>query len=142
MGRRIVTGAPVAARHAGGAPAPTADGYLSRLAKYIPAEIVGLYLFVTGVIPQTGSEPNWLALWVVFAACLVLTFVYMWHMTRQEGGKPLWPQIVLATIAFPIWVFAIGGPFKAFAWYESWIASIILAFATVVFGMIRPASGS
>jgi hypothetical protein len=140
MGRRIVTGDRAAVAHGSGVPAPPADGYLSRLAKYIPAEVVGLYLFVTGVIPQNAGEAA--AQWVVFAACCVLTVVYMWYVTRREGGKPLWLQVVLATVAFPIWVFAIGGPFKMLAWYQPWIASVVLAFATVVFGMVKPAPGS
>jgi drug/metabolite transporter (DMT)-like permease len=142
MGRRIITGVRVAAGQSSGGPAPTTDDYLSRLAKYIPAEIVGLYLFVTGVIPQTGGKSNPTAQWVVFAVCCVLTFVYMWHVTRKEGGKPLWWQIILATIAFPVWVFAIGGPFKDLPWYESWIAALVLGFTTVVFGMVRPAPGT
>jgi len=143
MGRRIVTGAPVSARPSGSAPVPTTDGYLSRLAKYIPAEIVGLYLFMTGVIPQTSGQSNATAHWIVFAACCGLTFVYMWHVTRKEGsGKPLWSQVILATIAFPVWVFAIGGPFKAYAWYQSWIAALVLGCVTIAFGMIQPAPGS
>ncbi len=142
MGRRIVTGATPPAGPSGGAPAPTTDDYLSRLAKYIPAEIVGLFLFVTGVIPETPGPSNTTAQWVVFAVCCVLTFVYMWHATRREGGKALWPQVILATIAFPVWVFAIGGPFKGFAWYQSWIAALALGFTTVVFGMFEPAAGS
>jgi len=142
MGRRIVTGTEAASRSGGGATVPTADGYLSRLAKYIPAEIVGLYLFVTGVIPPTGGRSSVVAQWVLFGVCCVLTFVYMWHVTRKEGGKPLWWQVILATVAFPIWVFAIGGPFRTFAWYQSWIASTVLAVATVVFGMVRPEAGT
>jgi hypothetical protein len=135
MGRRIVAEAVQQT-------APTADDYLSRLAKYIPVEIVGLYLFAAGVIPRTSGSADTTALWVVFVACLVFTPIYMWIVTRREGGKPLWPQVILATIAFPIWVLAMGGPFEGLSWYRSYIFAIVLAFATVVFGLVQPKPGT
>jgi len=142
MGRRIFTGVPEGQAMAAGGLAPTTDGYLDRLAKYIPAEIVGLYLFAAGVIPQTGGGRPVTALWIVFGVCFALTPAYMYVVTRREGhGKALWLQVVLATIAFPVWVFAIGGPFLSVAWYQSWIASIVLAFVTFGFGAFVPAPG-
>lgn len=58
MSRRIATGgsggAGAAPMH--GAPsAPPADDYLGRLLKYIPAEIVGLYLATAGMLPTSAE---------------------------------------------------------------------------------------
>jgi hypothetical protein len=140
MSRRIGTG--TAQVSIAEAPPPTKDEYLGRLIKYIPTEIVGLYLFLAGIIPSKTSGPDYDSLWVVFWICLVLTFVYMWRATRSPGGKPLWIQVVIATIAFPIWVAAIGGPFVTLSWYKGYFASALLAIATVVFGWIEPKAGS
>jgi hypothetical protein len=87
-------------------------------------------------LPRCGAE------WVVFTLNALLVPFYFWFVTTRGNEKPLIPQIVLASIAFPVWVFAIGGPFKCLHWYESWIAAITLAFTTVGMGFIRPKSGS
>jgi len=119
------------------------EDYLGRLSKYIPAEIVGLYLTTAGIIPknQDGS-PKCLAMWIVFMINFALVPIYFYFATSRGAKKPLWPQIILASIAFPVWVFAIGGPFRCLTWYEGWIASLTLAFVTVVMGFYRPRPGS
>lgn len=152
MSRRIDTGE---SDSSGGAKAPAGQGrplllgkkggedYLGRLAKYIPAEIVGLYLATSGMVPPaTTGEPRWRALWVVFLLNFALVPTYFFFVTTRGMRRPLWSQIILGSIAFPVWVFAIGGPFKYFSWYENWIASITLAFMTVAFGFYRPRPGS
>jgi hypothetical protein len=53
-------------------------------------------------------------------------------------------QILLASVAFPIWVFAIGGPpVTSWNWFSNhqYIASIVLIFVTVVFGWLEPPPG-
>jgi hypothetical protein len=143
MSRRIESGI-AAATAAGPAPAaPRVDDYLGRLLKYIPAEIVGFYLVAAGLISPQPGTPNITGLWVVFALGFVLCVLYFWIATsRDEGKRPLWSQVILATIAYPVWVFAIGGPFVSFSWYRSSVASIVLVFATVLFGMYKPEPGS
>jgi hypothetical protein len=151
MSRRVGTGAAVAGSPvtrvtvaAASAPADTGvDDYLGRLLKYIPAEIVGFYLVAAGLISPKPDTPNVAGLWVVFALGFVLCVLYFWIATsRDEGKRPLWSQIVLATIAYPVWVFAVGGPFVSFSWYRSSVASVVLVFVTVLFGMYRPESGT
>jgi hypothetical protein len=119
------------------------EDYLGRLVKYIPAEIVGLYIATSAMVPQAqDGNLNCRALWIVFVLNLILVPIYLWFATTRGGHTPLWPQVFLSTLAFPVWVFAIGGPFKCLGWYQGWIASIILAFVTVVFAMYRPKPGS
>ena len=144
MSRRVQTGAAPMR----GAPGPSqvpkqenADDYLSRLLKYIPAEIVGLYLAVRGIVPVAATD----VLWYVAVASWILVPLYFWKVTTIDDKRPLIIQIVLATIAFPIWVFAIGGqPVESLHGYpgHEYLASIILIFATVLFGWIAPQPGS
>ena len=148
MARRIETGAPPTATRQKGAD-QTADGgkddYLGRLVKYIPAEIVGLYVAAAGFVPKMDNLPD-PRIWWVFLACAVATPIYLLFATRDkdQGKGPLWLQVVLATIAFPVWVFALGGPFTLLAWYAAnqWVASLVLVFVTFIFGMIEPSPGS
>lgn len=147
MSRRIQTGLskPAIAGAAGpaapGAGSSQEDDYFARLAKYIPSEILALYLAMSAAVPQNHAT----ALWIVFALNLLLVPIYMWIVTSRDPGKgPLVIQVVLATIAFPVWVFAMGPPFSLFSWYLDWkwLATILLMFSTVVFGLIRPAPGT
>jgi hypothetical protein len=146
VSRRIETGSPVSdelspdALRLGG---DGAEDYLGRLAKYIPAEIVGLYLATSGTVPPgADGKPRYSILWIVFAINFLLVPLYFWFATSRGENKPLWSQVILATIAFPVWVFAIGGPFTSFPWYESWIGSIILTFVTFAVGVYKPRPGS
>jgi hypothetical protein len=54
---------------------------------------------------------HWTALWVITVLATACVPIYMYFAT-QERGKPLWSQILVSSVAFPIWVFAIGGPFS------------------------------
>src|SRR5438105_11644670 len=119
------------------------DDYLGRVAKYIPIEIVGLYVATSGLIPTNANcTPHCYAMWIVFGINSALVPLYFLFATTRDNKKPLWIQILLASIAFPVWVFALGGPFKCLAWYENWIASITLAVVTVAIGFYRPTPGS
>src|SRR2546430_1233952 len=92
-------------RTAAPAPVISPDDFLGRLVKYIPAELVGLYVAARGVIPKT-AEPS--VYWAVAGVTWLFVPVYFWFVTTRNKQKPLKTQILLATIAFPIWVFAIG----------------------------------
>lgn len=137
MSRRIQTGSKAGTLAPGG---QSQDDYLGRLAGYIPTEIVGLYLAASGVIPKANEQE--VVLWIVFAACWILTPIYLWYATNDPKKGPLVLQIMLASIAFPVWVFAIGGPFELQSWYKAYIASILLFFVTFIIGFIKPKPGS
>jgi len=154
MSRRISTGAPdsrelgfgpgtPAAPLQSGAAAPKED-YMGRLLKYIPAEIVGLYLAAKGIVIGSGASDTDTILWFTAALSWILVPIYLWVATSQDGEKPLLLQIFLGTIAFPIWIFAIGGPPLTMDWYahNQYIGSLLLIFATFVFGLIKPKPGA
>ena len=121
------------------APAADADGYIDRLVKYIPTEIIALYLGATNVVPVKDPS-HWMALWIITGLCIVCTPIYMYAATKKAGEPTLWSQITISSMAFPVWVFAIGGPFRAFPWYDEkqWIAAIVITFATFLAGIYKP----
>ena len=50
-------------------------------------------------------------------------------------------QMIVSTLSFVVWVYALGGPFYAIAFIEAntWIGSIVLAFWSLISGLImRP----
>ena len=79
----------VAQQAAAPAPAaPTKEDYLGRLLKYIPAELVGLYLAARGVVPESTSDYD-KTLWVVAALTWILVPIYMYVVTTR-GGQHAW----------------------------------------------------
>ena len=149
MSRRIITAIPYETRGENLAnpdiklvPQPVPDDFLGRVIKYIPTEIVGLFIAVRGVIPATASPD---LLWFIAGVAWLLVPLYFWVVTKQGGEPPMLLQIVFATIAFPIWIFAMGGaPASSWPWYNahSYVASVVLIFVTVIFGWFEPKPGS
>ena len=113
------------------------DDYFSRLLKYIPAEVVALYVSAGGVVP--AEHPKRVTyLWAIFVFCAIATLVYMFVTARDEvTKKPIWKQIILATIAFPVWAYALGGPFATLPSYESFVGSLLLMGVTFLFGLVK-----
>lgn len=107
-------------------PINSSDDYMSRLLKNIPSEIVGVYIAASGI--PVAQNSTWI-LWVIFALCLVAT--PFWLIFKQQVRS--WPQIVLTSIAFVIWVMTLGGPFSSL-WPEvTMLGSILLILFTGIF---------
>lgn len=135
MSRRIVTTADQAV--AGGEPI---DGYLDRVIKYIPADIVAGWLFLDGVI-RSGDESRTGLLWVVFAVLIPLTAIWTLRRTAEPGKPTAWTQAAVATVAFVVWVFAIGGPFTGSDWYDSIYGAVAIVLFTLAIGAVTPREG-
>ena len=104
------------------------DGYLDRLLKMIPAEIVGAYLALSGILRSNESaDPVWW--WLIAVLGLALTPAYL----RMRGVRAV-VHLVLAGAAFVVWVYALGGPFEHFSWYEPFQGSILI----VTFSLVAP----
>jgi hypothetical protein len=119
--------------------AGTADTntYFDRVLKYIPADVVAAWIFISGVIATATAGPTETVLWIVFVIVTILTALWTWRQTEPELG-PATTQIVIATIAFVVWVFALGGPFQALPFYQPWIGSVVLVLFTLAVGAIEP----
>jgi hypothetical protein len=95
--------------------AGSGSDYLERVVKYIPSEVVGAYVVVSGLVPDPlkgGSDgwPTGVYLGIYFAL-VVLTPVYLGLLGGDVHKKGV--QIVIGTIAFVIWTYTIGGPLMA-----------------------------
>jgi hypothetical protein len=133
MGRQVVTESDVQrakrrAAQAGGVAGgrteiPNVDKYTDRLIKYIPAEVIAVYLAVENIFLTSGDESDVAGLsWVVFVILLVLTPLYLWRVQ----GVNRWQQLAISAVSFGVWVFSLGGPFVYVAWYKPLYASVLL----------------
>jgi hypothetical protein len=133
VSRRIVTTASQAAA-AGG---ETIDGYLDRVIKYIPADIVAGWLFLDGLL-RSGEDEMKELLWIVFLVLIPITAVWTYRRTEEPRKPPAWTQTGIATASFVVWVFAIGGPFATASWYDSIYGAIVIVIYTLAIGAVTP----
>ena len=116
----------------------TVDGYREKLLKYIPAEVIALYVSLDAIIRGAASagKPDMTAYWLLFVFCVVVTPLYLWRASKVE--KKL--QLLLSTIAFAVWVFALGGPFANLEWVTAHkvLAAMVLPLYTFTVGLIDP----
>jgi hypothetical protein len=110
------------------------DTYYDRLIKYIPADVVAGWITAKGIISSVSTATTEKVYWMCFAVGLIFTFFWTYKLTKVEGHKPAWIQILIATIAFVIWVLATGKPFNL----EPYIGSLILLGYTLGIGLIIP----
>src|SRR5919199_6941586 len=85
------------------------EGYLSKLIKYIPSEVIALYLTLDSILRSSDQvEPIYQRLyWGIFVFGLVATPLYQYRIQKLKN----WFHLLISTIAFAVWVIAIGGPF-------------------------------
>lgn len=121
-------------------PAPsTAEQYISKVIKYIPAPIIASYTAMTGLIAEDPSHIVLLS-WAVFGLCLVLAPLYVWFIpdSIQDNKDCSKRFCVLASIiAFSVWAFALGGPFAALAWYKPLYGSLALIATTLFMPLLE-----
>ncbi|GAB3877183.1 hypothetical protein GCM10028824_36670 [Hymenobacter segetis] len=100
------------------------DGYLQKLVKYIPIEIVTAYTATSSAV-QNKNGP---LLLVIYYFLLALTPLYTWFLTQEPNKpKPLF-QTIISPIAFSAWVFALEGPFDKVKehWNEPAMGTFVL----------------
>lgn len=104
-------------------PVSSINVFLTNLVKLIPAEIVALYAVIQTFVPATLTAHLFISV-----PLMVLTPLYMYF---AMGVKKV-DQIILTSVAYVIWVFALGGPFVFINGYEPWMAGVALALFTLV----------
>lgn len=140
------------------------DGYLQRIAKYIPAEILAFFVFVNSILSDSidkimaNSSPEsyrvllnqaldaahmaginvWLISWFMVVLGMLMTPVYLFSQRNSnDPDEHIWLNSVIAVIAFPIWAYAVNA--VAFrSWHDGALASIIVATFSIVSGGITP----
>lgn len=121
------------------------DDYLLRLAKYVPAEVLGFSILINAILDQAlrnGGPTAMMAgvpVTTIAVAALILGTTmspfYVWYVHRK--GDAWVTNAWVSFFAFPFWSYAMGA--VAFADYRDGnLAVILLASFTAVSGLIRP----
>ena len=110
------------------------DKYKDRLLKYIPAEVVTLYLTLTALLGTASDLPWWLG-WLIFVLGIVATWYYLRYPLEVKDRT----QLIISCVAFVVWVFALGGPFKDLGWYKPVYGGLLLTTYTFFVASVKPA---
>ncbi len=119
--------------------------YQDKLLKLIPTEIVGAYMFLSGVVSggpeaaaatQSTLDDN--LTYVVFFSLLALTPLYLWRVSNVSNVL----QIIVTTVSYVVWVYTLGGPFSIWGIYSPVAGSVVLVIWTLAMPLLVPANPS
>ena len=120
------------------------DDYLTRMVKYVPAEIIGCSMLVNSILAQAmraGSDATMAGIAVTAIAAgallvgLILTPLFCWYV--REDGDAWVTNSIVSTIAFPFWAYLMGA--VAFArFHDGNLAAILILTFTAVSGLVAP----
>ena len=102
------------------------NSFIKALLKLIPSEIIAVFLFLQGVIPDRMIPHLVISLLLVFMTPL---YLYTAMGVRSTG------QLVISTLSMIVWIYALGlGPVKFLKapLYEAWYGSVALAIWTLI----------
>ena len=120
------------------------DDYLTRMAKYIPAEVIGFSMLINAILAQAnaagaGATMAGFSVTSIAAGALVvgiiMTPLFCWYV-RQDGDA--WAvNAIVSTVAFPFWAYLMGAvAFDKF--HDGNLAVILILTFTAVSGLVAP----
>jgi hypothetical protein len=119
-----------------------ADGYLTRIVKYVPTEFISIFLAINNFVLSSPSKPRLTTnqYWIATAVLLVANAIYIYFATRQAGKPPATTQIIVSTVLYAVFIYSIGGPFMeaGLTWYKPQYAAVVLPVALFIAGFIVP----
>ena len=118
------------------------DNYLSKLIKYIPAEVQAFYIFISGLISSAPESEQYPYFKFTFIALMIITPAWI-YLAISSGNDPKPPknlrifQAIVAFFAFIIWVYNINMEWTVQFFCNKIpnnpiFASILLAFFTLI----------
>ncbi len=121
------------------------DGYLERMVKYVPAEIIAFSMVINAILDQAvksggenaamaGIPVHIIAVGALLIGC-ILTPLFCWYV-RQDGDAWI-VNAAVSTVALPFWAYLMGA--VAFAnYHDGNLAAILVMSFTVVSGLVAP----
>ena len=102
------------------------NSFIKALLKLIPSEIIAVFIFLQGVLPDRLIPHLVISLLLVGITPL---YLYTAMGVRSRG------QLAVSTLSMIVWIYALGqGPvrFLEAPIYEPWYGSVILAMWTLI----------
>lgn len=120
-------------------PGGKSDGYLDKVIKYVPADVVAAWTAAVAIIKGAVGIPSIVVLLICFAVGLVVTCWWTLALTKTAGQPPAIKQAIVALFAFAVWVLALGDLNDVLnlipIWHEAYAKLILIGF-TLISGKI------
>ncbi|WP_421765459.1 hypothetical protein [Ekhidna sp.] len=107
---------------------------LEKIAKLVPSEIIAGYLTILGFISALDPNIQEIVSAGIIALCTCLTPIYLKMMSDKDSA--IRNHLIMSTIAFLVWAYAISGNNFPYLQFESSIASILLVVFTLISGVV------
>ena len=113
------------------------DGYVSKLIKYIPSEILAVYLTLRSFVLTTDPLDQTLY-WLIFGFGILVTPFYIWRIQTQKNShkNTNWQMMFISTGAFIVWAIGTGGPFDQLPGYKAAYGGILLIIYTFLIPLL------
>lgn len=113
------------------------DSYVEILLKLVPAEVVGAYLAIQGIVGSASpNHPDGTALFVGAALLFIATPFVVWKLRGVTDRK----QIAVTTLGFLVWLFATASPLFSYMgeWWHGAQREELSAVLLVLFVFLLP----
>lgn len=117
-------------------PVTKLDYYTEALIALIPSPIIGAYVVIDGIVKSSNLAEYRLNLvqWIVAGILLIFTPLYLRQVNKIDNIK----QLIVSTLAFAVWIFALGGLFetsedKSFLHLIGSITLVVFTLLTIIF---------
>jgi hypothetical protein len=138
---RLVEARPRGSNAFSGKPGENAQGYLTRVAQYVPAEILAAYLFLVPTITATTSSGTLriVLLGLTLVGLGILNVPYLVKMAKPD--QPKVKHIVVSSVAYVTWTYAIGGFWSDIHLYQAGVAAAAIVLVSIASGIVIPYKG-
>ena len=99
-----------------------ADEWMDRLIKYVPSEVIAVYMGSAAALEQVKSE---MLSWALFVAVLLITPAYLATLGKVKRPK----QLILSSLCFFVWAFALR--LEPFAGVDSAVVAAVVPVFTL-----------
>ena len=113
------------------------DDYRDRLIKYIPGDVVAIYLSLLALIKT--ADPAKTPIIKIEWACFAFIFLVSIPWQRRVMKIDKWQQVAVGSLAFIIWAISLGDPFATAwsAWYQPLYGTILLMLFTFLIPLFQ-----
>jgi hypothetical protein len=116
----------------------SADTYIDRLVKYLPADVIVIWILILNSSKSMSISQLPILLWFIVIVFLVLTFLWIIRTTSEPGKPPAVAQASLSTLGMLIIMVAIGPPFDTIPGYMPLYGQLFLITYTLITPLFIP----
>jgi hypothetical protein len=139
---RLVEAQPRGARAFSGNDAEDTKNYLSRIARYVPAEILAAYLTLLPIVIGTTKAQPGLQLGLLAVILFGLGAFNLPYVAKMaKPSQPKRKQMVVSSLAYLVWTYSIGGFWTNLGLYHEAVAAILIVFVSLGSGLVIPYEG-